>query len=1092
MKRFEILSEITLALIYSDNFYMQINSILKKIGEYSNVSRARVIIESKDETMKPNVFEWCSVGIKSKSREIQSEISKIIPVWKKILENVRYLRTENKNEFPLEIAPYLESLEIISLLVFPIYADSKFIGFLSLEECRAYREWEQSEIILLKKISEIISAMYKQQMIRNQLNEEKNNLKILLNSIEDLILIGDNNGNIIYENQTVTSKLGYLSDELRQMSILDLYPEEKKETISQILNSVSLGENFCLPIELAGKDKKKIPVESRIWQGKWIGQDCIFSLHKDLRQEEENLQKFTKLFENNPVLMAISSIPDLKFVDANNSFFKKLGFKKEEILGKTVEELGLFLDPEKQVSIVETLKETGHVQDIEIRVRCKNDSVLYGLFSGEVIQNQGKKFVLTVMVDITEQVLLARIVKDQKERMENTIQGARLGTWEWNIKTGEVILNDRSAEILGYTLADLKPIRIETWEKFIHSEDLIRAKKSLQEHFKKQKEYYEFEVRMKHKSGNWVWVLNRGKVIEWDNIGLPLKMFGTHADITERKSIEVALKESEKRFQLAVDGAEEGIWDVNLITGSVYHSPRMREMLGYTQEELPEKNEYWEAITHPDDLPIIQKQIKDHLESTNNEFRSLLRLSHHDGTWHWIQSRGKIIRDSNGKAIRIIGTHMDVTEIKQADDAREEALTRLQKLASRLPGVAYQFRQNIDGTSCFPFASEAIKQIYRVNSNEVKHDASKVFQVIHPEDYNEVIASIQKSAYDLSPWQQEYRVKFDDGTIRWLFGNAIPERENEGSTLWHGFITDITDKKQAENALKESEARFRKFFEKNSSVMLLVEPSAGAIIDANESAVVYYGYTLEEITHMSINGLSISPTELVSTEIKSALLEEGNYLISEHRLASGEIRDVEVYITPIETDGRTLLIFIIHDITERKIAEEKLKEISISDSLTNIFNRRYIFQRLEEVLSEYLRNHNPFSVLIIDLDHFKNINDLYGHQAGDFILVEFAKILKSHMRPYDLLGRYGGEEFIIVFINAKKEQFINKVEFLLDIVRHKIFKYKESEIMFSFSCGISDSSEFDSRTISVEKIIETADNRLYKAKKTGRNKLVID
>ncbi len=136
-------------------------------------------------------------------------------------------------------------------------------------------------------------------------------------------------------------------------------------------------------------------------------------------------------------------------------------------------------------------------------------------------------------------------------------------------------------------------------------------------------------------------------------------------------------------------------------------------------------------------------------------------------------------------------------------ESLREALARLQKIANHLPGVAYQFRLRADGSSCFPFASEAIRQIYRVSPQDVQHDARKVFAVLHPDDYPDVVAAIEKSAQDLSPWRQQYRVRFADGTVRWLYGDAEPEREADGATLWHGFITDITERRQAQAELEK-------------------------------------------------------------------------------------------------------------------------------------------------------------------------------------------------------------------------------------------------------------------------------------------------
>jgi PAS domain S-box-containing protein len=148
-----------------------------------------------------------------------------------------------------------------------------------------------------------------------------------------------------------------------------------------------------------------------------------------------------------------------------------------------------------------------------------------------------------------------------------------------------------------------------------------------------------------------------------------------------------------------------------------------------------------------------------------------------------------------------------INERKRQEQAREEALIRLQKITSRVPGVVYQYLLRPDGSACFPFVSAGIREIFHLSPEEACLDASKVFANIHPEDYDSLNRSIQKSAQELTQWHQEYRLKFADGTVQWLSGNSMPQQEADGSVLWYGFTTDITERKNAEQALHCSEER---------------------------------------------------------------------------------------------------------------------------------------------------------------------------------------------------------------------------------------------------------------------------------------------
>lgn len=147
----------------------------------------------------------------------------------------------------------------------------------------------------------------------------------------------------------------------------------------------------------------------------------------------------------------------------------------------------------------------------------------------------------------------------------------------------------------------------------------------------------------------------------------------------------------------------------------------------------------------------------------------------------------------------------------------------LHKIISLAPGIVYQFRLRPDGSTCVPYASEATREIYRLDPEEIREDASKAFAHVHPDDLENHLASIRVSARDLTPWQNEYRLKFDDGTVRWLYGNALPQREADGSTLWHGFITDITERKKSDERLRQSEGKLRAYLDNISDTIWLID-----------------------------------------------------------------------------------------------------------------------------------------------------------------------------------------------------------------------------------------------------------------------------
>jgi PAS domain S-box-containing protein len=151
-------------------------------------------------------------------------------------------------------------------------------------------------------------------------------------------------------------------------------------------------------------------------------------------------------------------------------------------------------------------------------------------------------FAIHSFTEITQHKLAEEALKKGEERLRNVINGTNAGTWEWNVQTGEASMDERSAAILGHSLEELQPLSVEAWMRFNHPDDRQRSNEELNRHTRGETEFYSNETRMRHKQGSWVWVHTRGKIIEWDSRGLPLRMFGTHVDITERKQSEERIR----------------------------------------------------------------------------------------------------------------------------------------------------------------------------------------------------------------------------------------------------------------------------------------------------------------------------------------------------------------------------------------------------------------------------------------------------------------------------------------------------------------------------------------------------------------------
>jgi PAS domain S-box-containing protein len=240
-------------------------------------------------------------------------------------------------------------------------------------------------------------------------------------------------------------------------------------------------------------------------------------------------------------------------IECNESFCQMLGYTKEEILTFNV------VDWDAQIPIDDIINIVNDIIDkpalFETKHRTKDGGILIVEINAAGVEIDDRKYLYASARDITDRKKAEEELALERKRLADILQGTNAGTWEWNVQTGETIYNERWAEIIGYTLEEISPASIETWAKFAHPDDQMVSGELLEKHFKGELDYYEFESRMKHKDGSWVWILDRGRVHEWDADGKPLLMSGTHQDITGHKNAEEEIKL--KSEQLVKTNAEK-------------------------------------------------------------------------------------------------------------------------------------------------------------------------------------------------------------------------------------------------------------------------------------------------------------------------------------------------------------------------------------------------------------------------------------------------------------------------------------------------------------------------------------------------------
>jgi PAS domain S-box-containing protein len=249
----------------------------------------------------------------------------------------------------------------------------------------------------------------------------------------------------------------------------------------------------------------------------------------------------------------------------------------------------------------------------------------------------------------------------EADRLIDILDAARLGTWEWNIQTGSLRLNERWAEMLGYTLAELQPISIETCARLRHPEDQAAAILKAQAHLSGDEPYFEAEVRMRHKDGHWVWILDRARLVSRSADGQPLVMVGAHQDITARKVFEAELARTSERLRLCMDLAGIGVWEMDFSDdGGFSFDSRVRDIYDFQVEGDWIARDRAMDHVHPQDRMDLFADSQRSL-ATGLPVQSFFRVRKQDGTICHVESHALASKDSEGRAI-LVGLNRDISE----------------------------------------------------------------------------------------------------------------------------------------------------------------------------------------------------------------------------------------------------------------------------------------------------------------------------------------------------------------------------------------------------------------------------------------------
>ncbi|MBN2484365.1 MAG: PAS domain S-box protein [Bacteroidales bacterium] len=442
---------------------------------------------------------------------------------------------------------------------------------------------------------------------------------------------------------------------------------------------------------------------------------------------------------------------------------------------------------------------------------------------------------------ITDRKLIEEEIKERNEELTLFFDCALDLLCLANTDGYFIRVNKEWENVLGYTAQELEGRK---FLDFVHPDD-IEATLNAVRLLAGQKNILNFTNRYRCKNGNYRW-------IEWKSAPRGNRIYAAARDITDwlenekelNHTIE-KLRETESRLQFSLSASHTGAWDFDLNSYTAVRTLEHDQVFGYN-ELLPEWNyELFMEHVLEIDRPMVETKFREAVESTGNiDIR--FRIMRADGETRWVWACGRHYIDEKGTNRRLAGIIQDITDKQLIEMKLEESYELLKNLTAQVPGVVYQYRLYPDGRSAFPYASPGMWNIYEVTPDDVRDDASPVFNRLHPDDLDYIVRTINDSAKNQTNYESEFRVILPGQGLRWRFCNAKPQLMPDGSTLWHGIITDITRRKLAEEKLKEQKLLFETMFNAISDGVVIADKNR-VIQHANQGILKTFGYKPEEV-----------------------------------------------------------------------------------------------------------------------------------------------------------------------------------------------------------------------------------------------------
>jgi PAS domain S-box-containing protein len=492
-----------------------------------------------------------------------------------------------------------------------------------------------------------------------------------------------------------------------------------------------------------------------------------------------------------------------RFIFANPCFGELVRRPTDQVLGQTDFDYFPAALAEKYRTDDRHVVETGGVLEVIEEVPGEVGPRYFHVLKTAVRDAAGQVMGIQLIGwEVTERKRAEEELRRSRERFELAVLASQDGLLDWDIDVDQVWYSPQMRAMLGYSEEEFPNHRFET-TKLVHPDDHVRRLTAVHGLVAGTTDHLELEYRILHKDGAYHWVRDRVVALRRAD-GKAYRVAGSREDITARKRVEEELRKSRERFELAVLGSQDGLWDWDLETGSLYLSPWYTNMLGWEEYEFPRSVTEWERWLHPDDRARAVEARQAHLEGQAPHYESEHRLLHKDGAYRWVRSRGVALRDAAGRPYRMGGSIEDITARRQAEDALARERDLLATLMDNLPDGIY-FK---DDAGRFLRVNQAVADYFGVG--DPAEMVGKTTGDFYTEESAAAIAAAELAI--IQTGQQlvavDEELTFRDGRVEWVSTTKLPFRDKDGKIVGtFGVSRNFSARKRAEEDVTRLQQR---------------------------------------------------------------------------------------------------------------------------------------------------------------------------------------------------------------------------------------------------------------------------------------------